>query len=320
MSEEQENLKNQLIKAEEKISELEILHQTVVEHSSNMENELEEQNQKINRYLKTMKKFLSPQLYQQITGHNVETSLSYKRKRLTIFFSDIFGFTKITDNVEPEILSHCLNHYLDEMSKIALKYNATIDKFIGDAIMIFFGDPEFIDDVTHAKSCVKMAIEMQKKMPDINDYWKKSGISDKLLIRIGINTGFTTVGNFGTEERMDYTLVGGEVNLASRLESSAKPGEIMIANSTKNLIDDEIDTVPLGEITVKGINRPINVHQVVIKENAEESVSLKSQYIRTDGANFKLESIDFSAEMSNQVDKINILKSLKKAIDIIERD
>ena len=143
------------------------------------------------------------------------------RKKLTVFFSDIQGFTELTDRLEPEVLSYLINNYLNEMSNIALKYGGTIDKFVGDAILIFFGDPETKGEKEDATACVLMALEMRERMEHLRKKWEDNGISSSLRIRIGTNTGFCNVGKFGSEDRLDYAIIGGRVNLASRLEPSA---------------------------------------------------------------------------------------------------
>ena len=266
-----------------------------------------------------MKKFLSPQLYSRITGTEGEMSLSNnRRKKLTIFFSDLVGFSSITDSVEPEVLSNCLNYYLDEMSKIAMKYDGTIDKFIGDAIMIFFGDAEGGSDEEYAKRCVKMALEMQEGMRWVNEYWSRTGISRPLQMRIGINTGYTTVGNYGTEERMDYTIIGGQVNIAARLESYANAGTIVMADSTKTLISDEIDTEPLGEVAVKGVHAPIVVHRAVeVKGNQKSSSGGKYLYQKEDGG-FILDKVVYEKEKASLDEKKEMISSLKEALSHLE--
>src|SRR6185295_102882 len=161
-----------------------------------------------------------------------EVKIASRRKELTVFFSDIAGFTETTDRLESEDLTRLLNHYLTEMSQIALSYGATVDKYVGDAIVIFFGDPETRGVKEDALACVKMAIAMRQKMAELQDTWRDSGIANPLRCRIGINTGFCTVGNFGSEDRMDYTIIGSGVNLASRLESASAPGEILLSYET----------------------------------------------------------------------------------------
>ena len=174
---------------------------------------------------------------------NQAAVFSSERKKLTIFFSDIKGFTEITDGMEPEELSSMLNEYITEMTKIAHRWQGTIDKFIGDAMMVFFGAPESTSDKDHAVRCVKMAMEMQDKMKELKDKWFQSGIDQPLEIRVGINTGITAVGNFGAEDRLSYTAIGGQVNLASRLEGLALPGGILVSHSTWAFLIDEIENL-----------------------------------------------------------------------------
>ena len=182
-----------------------------------------EKNRMLEVLSSKLSKYLSPQVYKSIFSGEQDVSIASKRKKLTVFFSDIAAFTETTDNLESEDLTDVLNHYLTEMSAIALKYGATIDKFIGDAMLLFFGDPESRGVKEDAKACVMMALEMQRRMRDLEHVWRDRGLERPFRIRMGISTGFCTVGNFGSQDRMDYTIIGNEVNLAKRLESSAEP-------------------------------------------------------------------------------------------------
>ena len=148
------------------------------------------------------------------------------------------------------------------MSKIAIEYGGTIDKFIGDAVMVFFGDPQTRGPKEDCIACVSMALAMKKKATELQAGWRNQGILKPLQIRIGISVGFCTVGNFGTESRLDYTLLGKEVNLASRLETSAAPGEILISHSTYLMVKDIIICEDRGEIKVKGFREPIQIYRV----------------------------------------------------------
>ena len=210
-----------------------------------------------------LSKYLSPQLYRSIFSgtHNVE--IASKRKKLTVFFSDIAAFTETTNNLESEELTDILNHYLTEMSTIALQYGATIDKYIGDAMLLFFGDPETRGVKEDAKACVLMAIAMQRRMRELEHQWRERGLERPFRIRMGISTGFCTVGNFGSQDRMEYTIIGNEVNLAARLESSAEPGGILLAHETNALVQDVVLTEEQPPITVKGFDKPVSTFKVV---------------------------------------------------------
>jgi len=208
-------------------------------------------------------KYLSPQVYRSIFTGDKDVKLESYRKRLTVFFSDIKDFTKATDSMESEALTSLLNEYLNEMSKIALQYGGTIDKYIGDAIMIFFGDPESRGAKEDALACVNMALAMRTRMEHLRSVWTELGIEYPLHVRMGINTGYCTVGNIGSEDRMDYTIIGGEVNLASRLESLAQEDTILVSYETYALIKSHIRCEKMGTTTVKGIAYPVNVYQVI---------------------------------------------------------
>ena len=165
--------------------------------------------------------------------------------------------------MESEELTQLLNHYLTEMSKIALQYGATIDKYVGDAIMMFFGDPESRGVKEDALACVTMALAMQRRIGELAGAWRDAGIETPLRCRIGIHTGYCTVGNFGSEDRMDYTIIGGAVNLASRLEHEAPPGGVLISYETFAHVKDEIHCEPRGEIRVKGLAYPVATYGVI---------------------------------------------------------
>lgn len=208
-------------------------------------------------------KYLSPQVYELIFTGRREVKVASQRKKLTIFFSDLEGFTETADRLESEDSTQFLNQYLTEMSKIALQYGGTIDKYIGDAILIFFGDPETQGVKADALACVRMAIAMRKKMRELEGIWRSLGIEKPPRCRTGINTGFCTVGNFGSEDRMDYTIIGGGVNLACRLEQAAPAGEILISYETYAHIKDQVRCEERGHINVKGISHAVDVYQVI---------------------------------------------------------
>uniref|UniRef100_UPI0017815549 PAS-domain containing protein n=1 Tax=Mesorhizobium mediterraneum TaxID=43617 RepID=UPI0017815549 len=208
-------------------------------------------------------KYLAPQVYKSIFSGRQDVRIASQRKKLTICFSDIAGFTETTDKMESEDLTQLLNHYLTEMSKIASDHGATIDKYVGDAILMFFGDPETRGVKEDALACVEMALAMQKRMTDLAEIWRDIGIETPLRCRIGIHTDYCTVGNFGSEDRMDYTIIGGAVNLASRLEQEAPPGAVLISYETFAQVKDTIACVELGHIQVRGIAYPVATYRVL---------------------------------------------------------
>ncbi|MDG1199086.1 MAG: adenylate/guanylate cyclase domain-containing protein [Porticoccaceae bacterium] len=209
-----------------------------------------------------LSKYLSPPLRKAIlTGKDVRAET--QEKALTIFFSDMEGFTQLAERLDPEQLTSLLNSYLTVMSEIAFRFGGTVDKVIGDSIMVFFGDPESRGVRSDAVRCVSMAIAMRKAMQELQLRWQAEGIEHPVGLRMGINSGVCKVGNFGTENRLDYTLLGRAVNLASRLESSADSNEILLSEDTYGLIGDSIHCIDKGQISIKGFAEPVKVYSAV---------------------------------------------------------
>ena len=269
--------------------------------------ELELNINKLNDINQKLSKYLSPQLHSSIF-ENKDLGVASKRKKLTIMFSDIQNFTETTEEMEPEDLTYILNNYLTEMSNIALKYGATIDKFIGDAIVAFFGDPESMGTKEDAIACTLMAIEMKDKLRELQLKWHQEGFVRPFNARIGINTGYVTVGNFGSDQKMEYTAIGGNMNLAARLESNAKAGEILISHETYLLVKDKILTTYLGDIKAKGIYKPVRSYQVV---QAQEKNSLSA---KSNGFFINIDYSEIQDFDKNNI--IDILDSIKEELNL----
>jgi adenylate cyclase len=209
-----------------------------------------------------LSRYLAPQVYQSLFDGSRRAEIQTQRKRLTVFFSDIKNFTVSTAQWQPDEVTFLLNSYFEEMSLIAAEYGATVDKFIGDAIVIFFGDPHTLGPRQDAVQCVRMAVAMQKRMGELRRRWKEMAIPRAFEIRIGINSGLCDVGNFGSNLRMDYTIIGREVNLAARLEQAADPGGILVSRDTYELVKGDIRMDAREPIVVKGFDEPITVFAV----------------------------------------------------------
>jgi class 3 adenylate cyclase/HAMP domain-containing protein len=277
------------------------------------EEQLAEKSNSLEQLSNQLAKYLSPQLYDTLFSGRREVKLTSRRKKLTVFFSDIAGFTETTDKLESEDLNQLLNHYLTEMSRIALDYGATIDKYFGDAIVIFFGDPDTKGVKQDALACVEMAIAMRKRLHELQSVWRESGIEKPLESRMGINTGYCTVGNFGSEDRMDYTIIGGGVNLASRLETAATPGEILISYETYAHVRDRIHCEEHGEISVKGIAYPVATFVAV---DDYENLGWDRQLIREHHVNLKLD-IDLGAMSAKE--RSQAASVLRHALDRLSK-
>lgn len=208
--------------------------------------------------------YLPEQLVARILSKEKGTNaVQWERKKLTIFFSDIVDFTRITEDQEPEELAQLLNSYLSEMTVIARQYGGIIDKFIGDAILIHFGAFDSAGTADDARQCTRMAIAMQQRMQELDRVWQDQGFAEGLRIRCGINTGFAACGNFGSTERMDYTIIGSQVNLASRIQTAADPGGILMAHSTRSLVKDEFHLEDAGMLQAKGFYKEHPVYRVL---------------------------------------------------------
>ena len=210
-----------------------------------------------------LSKYLSPQIYNSIFTGAQGVEIASNRKKLTIFFSDVVNFTETTDKLELEDLTNLLNRYLTEMSDIALQHGATIDKYIGDAIMVFFGDPETRGLKEDALAGVRMAIAMLRRMHELRSEWQELGAEKPFRVRMGVNTGYCTVGNFGSQDRMDYTIIGNAVNLTARLQSHSEIDGILLGHETYSLVKDEVSAEEQTPIKVKGFAEPVRCYKVV---------------------------------------------------------
>ena len=224
---------------------------------------IEEKSKKLENIANRLAKYLSPQVYQSIFSNEEADTTEHNRKNLTVFFSDIESFTDLSDTLEPEKLARIINNYLSEMTTIAIECGGTIDKFIGDAVMVFFGDPETLGEEQDALNCIEMALRMKARVEELRQHWIKMGVKKGLNVRMGISTGFCTVGNFGSNQRLDYTALGSPVNLSARLQGLAPTNEILISEPTNNLINNKVETSYFDEITPKGFARPTPVFKVL---------------------------------------------------------
>jgi adenylate cyclase len=276
---------------------------------AHVRSEIKSEQEKAARLARNLAKYLSPQVWESIFSGKKNVRLETQRKKLTVFFSDIKGFTELSEELEAEALTDLLNTYLNEMSKICLKYGGTIDKFIGDSVMVFFGDPSSKGAKKDAVNAVSMAIAMRKHMKVLRQQWRAQGITKPLEIRMGLNTGYCTVGNFGADTRMDYTIIGRDVNLASRLESAAESGEILIAHETYSMIKDVIMCRDKGQITVKGFTRPVQIYQVV---DFRRDLGATSSYVEHELPGF---SMYLDTNGIQNFDKEKVIQALSQAAE-----
>jgi adenylate cyclase len=271
------------------------------------EQDLTEKSNALAALSSKLAKYLAPQVYDSIFTGQQDVKIVSKRKKLTVCFSDLVGFTEITDKMESEDLTQLLNHYLTEMSKIAMQHGATIDKYVGDAIVMFFGDPMSLGVKNDALACVQMAIAMQNRVSELAHEWTNAGIVTPLRCRIGIHTGYCTVGNFGSEDRMDYTMIGGTVNLASRLEHEAPAGGILISFETYALVKDDVCCEERDHVRVKGIADPVATYAVM--GSNPESEQQGTAHLR----------LELNVERMSEDERKSAAEALRRALGLLEK-
>ena len=278
-----------------------------------MNRELESTNEFLATLSMKISRYLSPQIYKSIFSGQRDVTIHTERKKLTIFFSDIKDFTATTERLQPEQVTLLLNEYFTEMSNIALKHGGTIDKFVGDAILIFFGDPESKGEAEDAKACLQMAADMQRRLAELNVKWRNEGVEHPFRVRMGINTGYCNVGNFGSADRMDYTIIGAEANLAARLQTIAEPGHIVISYETYALVRDILVAHALPPITMKGISREVVPYAVEgMLDALGQKVEIFSEHMT--GLDFYLDPTMVNVGSAQQIRAL-----LQKAIAALEK-
>ena len=244
-------------KVAERTAELEKARADLLHLNQGLEKKVSEQILELKRH-DQLSRYLSPNLVETILANDGELGIEPQRKQLTIVFTDIRGFSTLTDNLEPEELFQLLSRYFSVMIEIVHQYDGTLNKIIGDGLLVFFGDPIPMED--HADRAVRMAVQMQQAVIGLKQEWNR--YDHDLGLGIGINTGYVTVGNVGSDMHRDYTIIGNQVNVASRLENLAKPGEILISQRTLSSMVDSRTVKEMGDIQVKGIHNPVKTYRV----------------------------------------------------------
>ena len=217
---------------------------------------------KNNRIEKILGKYISKDIKNKILKNDTNAELGGKKAEISIMFVDIRGFTSLSESHSAEEVSSLLNDYFSLIEPVINKYNGVINKFIGDAVLVIFGEP--IQDKNHAQNAVKCAYELNKKVKSIQEKWINEG-KPKIDIGIGINTGEAFVGNIGTVDRFEYTVIGDAVNIASRIEDYNKiyKTHILISQFTYSKISHIVDVIKIREVAIKGKVKKINIYEVL---------------------------------------------------------
>jgi class 3 adenylate cyclase len=211
--------------------------------------------------------YLPPQFVRSVLVGDTDTEGLINRKPLTVCFTDLQGFTAITEKHPPEITARILNEYFTDMTTIAHAWGGVVDKFIGDGIMILFGVLEDVNEYDQADNCVHMALAMQGHMSLLRDRWRDGGLDDSVRLRIGVHSGVATVGTFGPADRRAFTAIGTTVNIASRLEKLCIADGILISEATKILLDDGLVCKPVGPQQIRGLSEMMELFQVQIEDD-----------------------------------------------------
>lgn len=192
--------------------------------------------------------------------HGDSTVDQPQRRRVTVFFSDVVGFTAMADRVDPEALAEIVNDYLGELSELIERHRGTLNEFAGDGVMAIFGAPDELDPADQVHAALAAARELQRSLPSWSQSWFEHGILEEARARIGINTGTVSVGTFGSTVRATYTGIGLQTNIAARVQAEAPPGGILLSNTSWHLVKDTIPCEPRGEVMVKGVHFPIGLY------------------------------------------------------------
>jgi adenylate cyclase len=206
-------------------------------------------------------RYVPRDVYEQLLADPDRAALGGKRRRMTVLFSDVRGFTAMSEKATPEEVVSQLNEYFSRMVDVLFAHRGTLDKFVGDMVMGLFGAP--LDDPDHAEHAVQAALAMTRALDDLNREWAASG-RPTLDIGIGISTGDMVAGNIGSQSIMSYTVIGDTVNLGARLESLNKQygTRVIISDATRSALEGRYDIRPLGEVTVKGKSQPVAIYEV----------------------------------------------------------
>ena len=215
-----------------------------------------------------LKRFLAPQVAQMIASSDLPDSvLASHRQEITVLFCDLRGFTNFTETSEPEEVMAVLRDYHENLGELIFRYEGTLERFLGDGIMIVFNDP--IPCVDHTERAIRLALDMRERVNTLGVQWRRKG--HELGFGIGIATGFATVGQIGFQERREYTAIGSVINLASRLCDEAGTGQIVIPARVLASVDQSVKVKALGELTLKGFDKPLAAYDVLSWHNSSSS-------------------------------------------------
>lgn len=234
------------------------LYHDLTQLNENLERTVEDQLAQIRR-AEQLRRYLAPQVADAVLAGDAPVTLESTRRNLTILFANIRGFTSMSERVEPEELIDALNDYFAVMTDVVFRHGGTLDKYVGDGILAFFGDPIPFED--HAERAVAAALEMRARLRGIRARWMER-LHEELNVGIGISTGYVTVGNIGSDTRTEYTVIGNHVNLASGLAEAAEPNQILVSERTLAAVRGRVEAEPVNEVSLEDVNRPVRIFEI----------------------------------------------------------
>lgn len=210
-----------------------------------------------------IRRFLPQAVVESVLTGQLGLEECFERRKITALFADMVQFTTLTDRLEPEDIASILNEYVSEMTAAAVSYGGTVEKFIGDGVAVIFGAPKKTEAEAQAGAALKTAFEMQASVKKLSAVWRRRGLSGELALRIGVNTGYCTVGAFGSELLKNYAAIGTPINIAARLETMASAGAILCGLSTYALVQHNVHARPCGELSLRGISHAVEAYEIL---------------------------------------------------------
>jgi class 3 adenylate cyclase len=232
----------------------------VTRHSFCNDQIIDAQREQLHRSREAIRRYVPAAVAHHIVGGNTAGIEEPSRRRITVLFTDLVGFTALADRVEAEALTTVVNDYMTAMSQIVDEYGGTVNEFAGDGLMALFGAPDELEPEEQVWRAVRAAQTMQAHLPGLNESWYKLGVGEPLTMRAGINTGVLSVGSFGSQGRMTYTAIGLHTNIAARIQSQCDPGDILLSDTSWHLVKARVHCEPRGEVECKGLHYPVRVH------------------------------------------------------------
>jgi class 3 adenylate cyclase len=209
-----------------------------------------------------LKRFMPQQIAEGLMAGQLSADDGFERRKVTLLFADMVGFTDLSDKLEPEELAEVLNEYLREMTAVAVSQGGTLDNYIGDGLMVLFGAPKQVDESVQAWSALRTAFGMQERVEELSTAMRARGIPADLTVRVGVNTGHCTVGVLGSDIMRAYKAVGFAVNVAARLQSEAEPGTVLVGFRTYALVKDRVVAEQRAPLMLKGAARPVEAWEI----------------------------------------------------------